>query len=339
MLYVTTRNNRDTYTVKRVLCENRGPDGGLYVPFHWTQISSDEIAALLELSFEQCTAQILNRLLDLKLTGWDVSFYTGRYPVRIKNLGHRMLIAEAWHNPDWCYERLERNLTSLVSDTGWKEPSDWVRIALRMAVFAGLCSELNRSGCRQNVDIAVVSGDFISPISAWYLRSWGFPIGNIICCCNENGNIWDLIANGQMRTDGISIPTDTPEADVVIPAGLERLIYACGGVEETVRYLDACRQGRTYIPCDALLEKLRSGIYVSVVGNQRMKETIPRVFASRKYLLSPYDALCYCGLSDYRARFSEINPAILFSEKSPVCDEKTVAAALGIQQEAVKNFV
>ena len=108
---MTTRNNRDTYTVKRILSEDRGPDGGQYVPFHLTQYTEDEMEALLNQPFEQCAARILNRLLDLKLTGWDVSFYTGRYPVRIKNLGHRMLIAEAWHNPDWCYERLERNLT------------------------------------------------------------------------------------------------------------------------------------------------------------------------------------------------------------------------------------
>lgn len=317
MLYVTTRNKRDTFTVNPVLSENSGPDGGLYVPFRWPVLSEKQIQEFLALPFDQCVAQILNQLLDLKLTGWDISFYTGRYPVRIKNLGRRILIAEAWHNPDWCYIRLEQNLLPLLSESENWEPSDWVRIALRMAVFAGLCGELRRMGYMQPVDIAVVSEDFTNPISAWYLRKWGFPIGNILCCCNENGNLWDLIANGQMRTDGISIPTDTPEADVVIPVQLERLIYECGGVEENVRYLDACRQGRIYIPSDSLLEKLRSGLYVSVVGNQRMLDTIPRVNASRNYLLSAYDALCYCGISDYWARFGETAPVILFSERKP----------------------
>ena len=33
MLYVTTRNNRDAYTARRALTENRGPDGGFFVPF------------------------------------------------------------------------------------------------------------------------------------------------------------------------------------------------------------------------------------------------------------------------------------------------------------------
>ena len=48
MLYVTTRNNRDAYTAQRVLRENRGPDGGLYVPFREPVFSREEIDALKE---------------------------------------------------------------------------------------------------------------------------------------------------------------------------------------------------------------------------------------------------------------------------------------------------
>ena len=46
MLYVTTRNNRDAYTAQRVLRENRGPDGGLYVPFREPVFSREEIDEL-----------------------------------------------------------------------------------------------------------------------------------------------------------------------------------------------------------------------------------------------------------------------------------------------------
>ena len=60
MLYVTTRNNRDAYTAQRVLRENRGPDGGLYVPFREPVFSREEIDALKEKSFHQCVAEVLN---------------------------------------------------------------------------------------------------------------------------------------------------------------------------------------------------------------------------------------------------------------------------------------
>ena len=64
MLYVTTRNNRDAYTAQRVLRENRGPDGGLYVPFREPVFSREEIDDLKEKSFHQCVAEVLNRLFN-----------------------------------------------------------------------------------------------------------------------------------------------------------------------------------------------------------------------------------------------------------------------------------
>lgn len=338
MLYVTTRNNRETYTVSHTLKNDRGPDGGQFVPFHSPVFSQEEVAALLHLPFAQCVANVMNRLLGLKLTGWDITFYAGKHPVRIQNLGYRMMVAEGWHNPDWHFDRLVQIFAG-ATDSGCRGVSQWMGIAARIAVFAGICSECIRSGIAQKVDLALISGDFSGPMAAWYARRWGFPIGNIICCCNENGSLWDLFANGQMRTDGVSLPTNTPDADVVLPDGLEQLVYACGGTEEVVRYNDACRQGKIYIPSDVVLAKLRDGTYVCVVGNQRMLETIPRAYTSRNYLLSPYDALCYCGVSDYRARFGETGTVLIFSEKSPVRDADTVCSALGIPVEDLKKYL
>lgn len=335
MLYVTTRNDRAPFTADYVLKNPRGPDGGMFVPNCSRCFTTEELTHILSLPFDQCLAQVLNRLLGTKLGGWDVSFYIGRFPVRMKGLNYRTWMAEGWHNPDWSYDRLVSNIRSLVC--GQDGPGGWLDIAVQIAVFAGICGEMQRNGHTQSIDIAVVSGDFTAPIGAWYARSWGLPIGNILCCCNENGNLWDLIANGQMRTDGISIPTEIPEADVVLPAGLEYMISACGGTGEVQRYLTACQQGKSYIPPDAVLEKLRSGLYVSVVGGQRIRETIPRLYASRNYLMSPYDALCYCGLQDYRARFSETGAAVIFSKKHPRHESKYVTNALGISLEELQE--
>ena len=42
MLYITTRNCRDAYTAQRALRENRGPDGGMYLPFHEPSYSAED---------------------------------------------------------------------------------------------------------------------------------------------------------------------------------------------------------------------------------------------------------------------------------------------------------
>lgn len=339
MLYITTRNNRDAYTAQRVLRENRGPDGGMYLPFRPPSFSQAELDALGEKSFNQCVAELLNRMFNTKLTGWDVEFCTGRYPVRLESLRNRIIMAEAWHNLDWNFDRMVKDLVSHIRGGAGELPGDWARIAVRIAVLFGIFGELKRAGIDQPVDISVVSGDFSAPISAWYARQWGLPIGNLVCCCNENNSLWDLIHHGQLRTDAVSVPTATPEADITVPDDLERLIYECGGALEVQRYLDACRRGGLYCPNDAVLAKLRKGLYVSVVSGQRMKTTIPSVYRTHSYLLSPYSALAYAGLLDYRAKTGETRSCLVLAEKSPVCDAESVAGMLGISVEELKKQI
>lgn len=326
MLYVTTRNNRDAFTVSRALRENRGPDGGLFVPFRSPSYTKAELDGLKKQSFGQCVADVLNRLFQTNLCGWDIDFAVGRYPVRTESLRHRILMAEPWHNPQWDYDAMVYNLVTLLG-ANIQVNGDWVCIAVRAAILFGVFSELMRNGV-ECADISVVSGDFSQPISAWYARQWGLPIGNIVCCCNENHQIWDLICNGHMRLDGISISTCLPEADVSTPHNLERLLYECGGVREVEKYLQAYRCGGNYIPSDGVLAKLRNGMYVSVVSSGRIETIIPSVYTTHQYLLSAPGALAYAGLLDYRAKTGEIRHALVWSEKNPEQDTERVAKAL-----------
>ena len=339
MLYVTTRNSRDTFTTQRALRENRGPDGGMYVPFRAPCFSQAELDALAEKPFPQRVAEILNLLFQIRLSGWDVDFCAGRYPVRLESLPHRVIVAETWHNSESNFDRTIRNLTARLQDGQIGAPGDWARIAVRIAVLFGIFGELRHAGVNQPVDIAMVSGDFSAPISAWYARQWGLPVGNLICCCNENNSLWDLICHGQLRTDVLSVSTAIPEADVALPEDLERLIFACGGTLEVWRYLDTCRQGTMYCPNDAVLAQLRKGLYVSVVSSQRMETTIPSVYRTHGYILSPSSALAYAGMQDYRAKTGQTGPCLVLAEKGPMHNSEAVASMLGISAEELENQI
>lgn len=343
MLYVTTRNSRDAYTAQRALRESRGPDGGLYVPFREPKFTAEEIAALAGESFSQCVSEVLNLLFKTRITAWDVDFSIGRYAVRLEKLGSRVIMAESWHNLESDFSRVVKNLSKLLRSDEESEslPGDWAEIGVRIAVLFGIFGELMRQGIaseEKKVDISVVSGDFSAPISAWYARRWGLPIGNIVCCCNENGNLWDFICHGQLKTNDVAVSTITPDADIVVPSGLERLIHGCAGVAEVANFLSVVRRGGTYYVEDALLRQLRQGIYVTVSSQRRILSTIPNVYGSHKYLLSPYAALAYAGLQDYRARTGETRCALVLAERSPLCDKKTVAASLGISVETLESY-
>lgn len=337
MLYVTTRNDQDTFTTNHVLTQNREAEGGLFVPINFPKLSEQECNRFAEMSFGQCVAEFLNLFFSTKLNGWDVDFSIGRYPARLEQLAHRIFMAETWHNPEWQYQRIEKNLMELLPSEV-NIPGNWVSIAIRMAVFAGIIGHSELSDMNPT-DIAVVTGDFTLPISAWYLRKMGFPIGNIICCCNENNQFWELFCNGQMRTDAVCIPTIVPEADVIMPVNLERLIFDCGTIEETERYLSCIEAGSTYSVSDGMLQLLRRELFVSVVSSVRIETTIPNVYKTHNYILSPASALAYSGLLDYRAKTGITRNAIVICDQSPVCDAETVARVMDIPLAQLQKLI
>ena len=337
MLYVTTRNQQDAFTANHVLTLNRGVDDGLFVPLHFPKLSSQEWKKFSEMSFGQSVAEMLNMFFGVKLTGWDIDFSIGRYPTRLEPLAHRIMMSETWHNPQWQYFRIENCIRELLH-TDVSLPGNWVSIAIRMAVLAGMLGHCELADAAP-VDISVVTGDFTLPISAWYLRKMGFPIGNIICCCNENNQVWELSCNGQMHTDARKITTVVPEADITMPVNLERLIAACGSLMETEHYLQCCRDGNIYSVSDAMLQQLRQGIFVNVVSSSRIEAAIPNVYKTHNYLLSPASALAYSGLLDYRAKTGITRTAMVICDQSPICSAETIAKMMNISLDELQKLI
>ena len=176
-------------------------------------------------------------------------------------------------------------------------------------------------------------------MSAWYARQWGLPVGNIVCCCNENNSVWNLICHGQLRTDDISLETCVSRADIVIPEELERLVCECADIQEMEDYLGCCQTGRTYFPEEGALAKMREGLYVSVISSDRIPKTISGVYASHQYLLTPESALVYSGLQDYRAKKGQLRQAVVMTNRSPVCEASAVAKALGADPAKIKDYL
>lgn len=332
MLYVTTRNKSDVYTAYHALQKNRCEDGGLYVPFQLPHFSKEEIDALRDKSFGQCVAEVLNLFFSARLDGWDVDFCVGRYPAKLVSMSHKILVAETWHNPDWEFARMVRNLTGRIrgtEDTN-NTPTSWAWIAIRIAVLFGLFSDAQRLGVASSdkpIDVAVATGDFTAPMAVWYARQMGLPVGKIICGSNDNGTLWDLIHHGQLHTEG--------EA----PSDLERLIFSALGWEETQRYCEACVKGRIYTPAEEQLEKLSAGLFAGVVSHKRVESVICNVYSAGTYLLDPSSALAYGALQDYRASTGEGRTALILTERSPVRSAEAVANTLGISQQELKDRI
>lgn len=344
MLYVTTRRKQDAYTAHRAFAQNRDDAGGLFVPMHLPHLEQSQLRTLGTKSFSQNVADMMNLFFTVELDSWAVEFAIGRYPVKLVRLDGRTLIAQTWHNPSWRFGRLVSGLEKAVrqSDQISPTPSDWLAIAARIAVLAGIFGELIGNAemdVTMPLDIAVPSGDFSAAMAVWYARNMGLPIGNLIICCNENDGVWNLLNKGEFRTGAASKPTATPLCDNVVPVDLERLIDATLGNRETLRFCDACNRGVGYYLEPEQVEKLRQGIHVCVVGQHRMEATLKHLYKDHGYLSDPYTALVCGGVGDYRAQTGAGGVVLALSEDSPQHFAPVLSRCLDIRQNEIRDRI
>ena len=329
MLYVTTRNNQDVRTAHHALSENRGSDGGLYIPFRDPVFSREDIEKFSRIRFNDCVAEVLNTLFQTSLTGWDVDFCVGKNLCKTIVMNHRIAVAELWHNQQRDFDWLLARLAARLKDRGQESDvaNNWVRLVVRIASVFGVFSELHRSGTLEKdqvLDIAVPADDFSQAVAAWYARYLGLNVGTILCACCKYSNSWDLFNYGQMRTDAV-------------PGDLERLIYLSLGHEEAKRFASLADSGKVYTLNAEQTDVLRNGIFSAVIGAERIGSIIPRVQRTNEYLMAPMTALAFGGIQDYRAKNGEIRPTLILAEKSPACCADDVAKAMGMTVQQLKD--
>lgn len=332
MLYVTTRDNKDAYTAPRTLASDCGPDGGRYLPFRMPRFSGEEIASLKDKSFGQTMAQMLNLFFGTALTGWDVEFVIGRYPVKINAVSNRILAAELWRNLDGSYEKMERHLAAKICGCGFEEPviTSWLRIAIRVSTLFAVFGELQRQGLGDDrgIDIAVSAGDFTLPMAVWYAREMGLNVGNIILGCGDTSCVWDLLHNGQMRS-----------SDDQTAAEIERLVYGTLGLQEAQKFAFTCAEGGVYSLRPDMAAQLRKGMFSAVVSANRMTAVIPNVYRTNSYILEPDAAVSYGALMDFRAKNGAGRCALLLADRNPRDNAAEVAAAMNITQAQLKELL
>ena len=332
MLYATTRNKSNVETAYKAIHLDSAGDGGLFTPFRMMAFDRQEIQEFKDRTFGQNMAYVLNYFFAAGLTGWDIEFSVGRNPVQVNTITHRILVAEAWHNSQYKFDYVVQMLSDrLRGEEAGQVPSNWVKIAVRIAALFATYGQLLASGQIEPdsvFDVAATAGDFASPMAAWYSRRMGLPVGNIICGCNDNGALWDLLNHGEMATGATAVRTVTPEADVAVPGNLERLIFEVLGMEENLRYLDCCRTGSLYVLEESQLEQLRAGFFAAVISDSRVESIIHSVYRTSNYVFSPYAALAYGSLLDYRVKTGESRNVLLLAERSPTCDVERVAGFL-----------
>ena len=337
MLYLSSKNKIDVHTAYKTIHSSYNSDGGLFLPFRLPVMSKGEIAAFGKRSYGENVAYILNIFFSTGLTGAEVDFLLGRSCTRYDTMSHRIVIGELWHNTDHDYSQCVQIISDALRREGKGEmPSDWMQVAVRVATLFGLYGILLADDViswSETIDVTLPVGNFDGPMAAWYARKMGMPIGNIVCGCNANSAVWDLINLGEMSTNSAITATTTPLCDFSVPNGLVRLIHGTLGAEEARRFDELCSHGRNYLLSTDSFEAVRDGMFAAVISVSRVDSLIRNVYNTTGYVYGPYDALAYGSLLDYRAKSGQSGTAILLSERSPIRDSELTASALGINRD------
>ena len=182
----------------------------------------------------------------------------------------------------------------------------------------------------ESFDVAVNVGDFTAPMAVWYARKMGLPVGTIICGCNRNGAVWDLLHRGEYNTAAPIRATQLQELDVSAAHGLERLIFEVFGADRVSAYRDICDRKGTYQLLGEDINLFNKGMFASVVSDQRAMETVNSLWRTNAYIADPYAALSCAALQDYRAKTGESRMTLVLSERSPMLFAEDICQITGI---------
>lgn len=303
MLYVSTRNPADTYTAYRALHGAAAPDGGQYVPFYLPVFTREELIALRHQTFSETVAQVLNLLFGLNLCSWDVDGAIGRTPAKVESVGQRLKIAELWHNPDGNCQYILNHLYKLMCQED-NLPDGWVVIAIKIAlIFAayGAADDL-----LNNFDIAVNADDFSEIAAVCYCNAMGLPVNLLICACNDDGSVWDMVNKAEFSTG------------TTAPKYFESFLYQYLNAEQVQIYLKACQDGTTYYIDESCQQLLGDCLFAAVVSGSRADTVIASMRSANQYTFDRDAALAYGALQDYRAKMGISNDTLILSKQRPV---------------------
>lgn len=327
MLYVTTRNKKETYTVYKTLVSEKAPDGGSFYPFKLPVYTREQVKELASSSFSQTLADVLNSFFTAKLTAWDIDFCIGKNPMRLLSMNYRVFLTELWHNPLSDYKYITKRIyAQLLGKEPEGEAPDWVRTTVRIAVLFAVYGQLCAQGylvAGDSLDLAVSGDGFEAPMAAYYARQMGLPVNTVICVFDNDSSVWELIHRGTFST---AVAGDAAKA------GVEKLVSASLGEEALQNYFASCEKNRAYVPEEEQLSALSDGFFCAVTGKDRAISMVNSVYRSNNYVMDPATALCYGGLQDYRAVTGNSALTLLISERSAEFALKEIAKATGMPE-------
>ena len=123
------------------------------------------------------------------------------------------------------YDDCQRIAKEILSDNPFERriislnSINWLRVMGQVSYYVWLTKQFSSP-----INVAIPSGNFGNAYSAWFGRSHGLKINQIMCTTNVNDVLKRFTDSGTLEPL-ITKPSVAPSMDIQIPSSLERLIY------------------------------------------------------------------------------------------------------------------
>jgi threonine synthase len=157
---------------------------------------------------------------------------------------------------------------------------NWLRVMGQVSYYVWLTNQFSSP-----INVAIPSGNFGNAYSAWFGRSHGLAINNILCSTNVNDVLNRFISSGTLEPQTTQ-PSIAPSMDIQIPSSLERLVFDLEG--NTTSLYDSLVETQKFNLSADSIKKLQQVFSSKTFLDEEIKSEIVSIYEMSNIIFDPH---------------------------------------------------
>ena len=195
---------------------------------------------------------------------------------------------------------------------------NWLRVMGQVSYYVWLTKQFTAP-----INVAIPSGNFGNAYSAWFGRSHGLKINQIMCTTNVNDVLKRFIDSGILEPQTTQ-PTVAPSMDIQIPSSLERLIFDLDN--NSSNFYESLKENNKASLSKESIEKLQHVFSSQTFDDEDIKDEIKLLNEKFEIVFDPHTVTSLRMALDTNTNLPTVAVATASPEKfsnviSPIIDD------------------
>ena len=195
---------------------------------------------------------------------------------------------------------------------------NWLRVMGQVSYYVWLTKQFTAP-----INVAIPSGNFGNAYSAWFGRSHGLKINQIMCTTNVNDVLKRFIDSGILEPQTTQ-PSVAPSMDIQIPSSLERLIFDLDS--NSNNFYESLKENNKASLSKESIEKLQHVFSSQTFDDENIKDEIKLLNEKFEIVFDPHTVTSLRMALDTNTNLPTVAVATASPEKfsnviSPIIDD------------------